>query len=42
MPLSHEYAIEQATPAHVSLLAAIEIAAAGIFSPNSNIPLGLA
>lgn len=35
MQLPHEYHIELATPAHVPLLAAIEIAAAGIFPPGS-------
>ncbi|MEG2173363.1 MAG: GNAT family N-acetyltransferase [Desulfovibrionaceae bacterium] len=35
MQLHHEYTIELATPAHVPLLAAIEIAAAGIFPPGS-------
>ena len=35
MELPHEYHIELASPAHVPLLAAIEIAAAGIFPPGS-------
>lgn len=35
MQLPHEYHIERASPAHVPLLAAIEIAAAGIFPPGS-------
>lgn len=35
MQLPHGYTIEPATPAHVPLLAAIEIAAAGIFPPCS-------
>lgn len=35
MPLPQRYTIELARPAHVPLLAAIEIAAAGIFPPGS-------
>ena len=35
MQLPHDYTIVQATPVHVPLLAAIEIAAASIFPPGS-------